>query len=176
MSFLAPFMLIALVAVAAPIWIHLFGAKRARRVDFAAVDFLLGTDRKVSRSLRLRELLLLIARIALFLVVPLLVAKPFASCSASGPSVERGPQGAILIIDNGFASRYRIGDETLLDRARIQARRILDELGPEADVQVLFTVDDDSPDGLSRDHLRLRDRIADARASAEGGNAIDALA
>lgn len=176
MSFLAPLMLLGLVLAAAPIWIHLFGAKRARKVDFAAVDFLLGTDRKVSRSLRLRELLLLIARVLLFLLVPLLVAKPFASCSSRGPQVERGPQGAVLIIDNGLSSRFRIGDETLLDRSRLKARRVLDDLGPEADAQVLLTSERDSPDELSRDHLRLRDRLSDARSAADAGDALAALA
>ena len=76
------------------------GGRRARRIDFAAMDFLMGSDRRVSRSLRMRELLLLIARVAVFLVVPLLLAKPFVSCDATGPTVARGPQGAVLVIES----------------------------------------------------------------------------
>ncbi|HEU5058426.1 MAG TPA: BatA domain-containing protein, partial [Kofleriaceae bacterium] len=63
MEFLAPLMLVGLVGVALPIVIHLIGRRRARRVKFAAVDFLLGSDRKVKRKLRLREILLLLARV-----------------------------------------------------------------------------------------------------------------
>jgi len=174
-SFLAPLMLLGVVAIAAPIWLHLFGAKRARKVPFAAIDFLFGSDRKVSRSLRVREILLLIARALTFLVVPLLLAKPFVTCQASGPTVVRGPQAAVLIIDDGVASSYRLGDSLLLDRAKRSARKVLDELGPEADAAIFTTSGRLMPTELSRNHLRLRAQIDDVSASAVAGDTLLAL-
>src|SRR5688572_13900111 len=122
MSFLAPLMLLGLIGVALPILIHLIGRRRARRVRFAALDFLLGSDRKVKRRLRLRELLLLLARILACLAVPLALAKPFTACEARGPIVSRGPQAAVLVIDNSFASTYEDDGESLLARSRERAR------------------------------------------------------
>jgi hypothetical protein len=177
MDFLAPLMLVGLAGVALPIVIHLIGRRRARRVRFAALDFLLGSDRKVKRRLRLRELLLLLARILACLAVPLALAKPFTACEARGPVVSRGPQAAVLVIDNSFGSTYDDDGESLLARSRERARRILDELGPEAEIAVVATAPGggDPPGELSRDHLRLRDRIRAIEASSRPADLSGAL-
>ncbi|HUS64325.1 MAG TPA: BatA domain-containing protein, partial [Kofleriaceae bacterium] len=177
MSFLAPLMLLGVLGVALPIVIHLIGRRRAKRVRFAALDFLLGSDRKVKRRLRLRELLLLLARVLACLAVPLALAKPFTACEARGPQVSRGPQAAVLIIDNSFAATYEDDDESLLARSRERARKILDELGPEAEIAVVATAPGgaDPPGELSRDHLRLRDRIRAIEASARPADLSAAL-
>jgi hypothetical protein len=166
MDFLAPLMLLGAAGVALPIVIHLFGRRRARVVRFAALDFLLGSDRKTARRLELRQLLLLLLRVLVCLAIPLVLAKPYASC-ASGPAhVTRGAQAAVLIIDDSFATSYRDGDETLLDRARQRARDLLSQMGPEAEVAVVLTAEgSSSPSELSRDHLKLRDRIRRLRPS-----------
>jgi hypothetical protein len=175
-EFLAPLMLIGIGGVALPIVIHLIGRRRARKVRFAAIDFLLGSDRKVKRRLRLREILLLFARILACLAVPLALAKPFTACEAAGPIVARGPQAAVLVVDNSFASGYQIGGEALLSRSRERARRILDQLGPEAEVAVVAAAEGaDSPTELSRDHLRLRDQIRSIGASARPADLTGSL-
>src|SRR5262245_61391295 len=169
-------MLIGAVGMAVPIIIHLIGRRRARRVRFAAIDFLFGSDRKVRRRLRLRELLLLAARILACAAVPLALAKPYAACQARGPLVPRGPQAAVLIIDNSFGSTYTIDGETLLARSLERARRILQQLGPEAEVGLLLTAEGAPPPGeLSRDHLRLRDQINGIAASARPADLSAAL-
>ena len=60
MGFLAPIMLVGIIALAVPIAIHLIGRRRARVVKFAALDFLLATKRRTARRFRLRERLLLL--------------------------------------------------------------------------------------------------------------------
>ena len=160
MEFLAPLMLIGALGIGIPVAIHLIGRRRAKVVRFAALDYLLGSDRKVARRLLLRELLLLLVRVLVCLTIPIAMAKPFTSCTSVGPVVERGPQAAVLIIDNSFASAYHDGDESLLARAKRHAVSILDQLGEEADVAVMLTTSGaDSPAELSRDHVRLRDEI-----------------
>ncbi len=166
MDFLAPLMLVGLGGAAVPIVIHLIGRRRAPVRRFAAMDFLFGSNRRVARRLRLREILLLAVRVLACLAIPLALAKPFVSCSTSGVTVARGPQAVVLVIDNSFAMGWRRGGETLFDRARADARRVLDEVGPEADVAVLFTAEgSDAPSELNRDHLRLRDAIDGAKLS-----------
>jgi hypothetical protein len=160
MSFLAPLMLLGFLGIAVPVVLHLIGRRRARRVRFAAIDFLFGSDKKVRKRLRLRELLLLAARILACAALPLALAKPYTACRASGPLVPHGPQAAVLLLDNSFASTFAVDGESMLARSRERARRILQQLGPEAEVAVLVTAEGaEAPSELSRDHLRLRDRI-----------------
>jgi len=150
-------MLIGLMAVAIPIAIHLFGRKRAKVVRFAAVDFLLGSDERVARRLRIRDLLLLLLRVLVCLVLPLALAKPFTSCDASGPEVSAGPQAAVIIIDNSLASGFKAGDTSLLDRAAERADRIIDQLGPDSEVALILTAAGSPPPSeLSADHLKLQ--------------------
>jgi hypothetical protein len=108
--------------------------------------------------------------------LPLVIAKPFVSCARTGPAVARGPQAVVLVIDNSFAMGWRKGGDTLFAQAKQRARKILDELGPEADIAVLFTAEgSEAPGELSRDHLRLRDTIGDARLSTRPGDTKQAL-
>lgn len=167
MEFLAPLMLVGLAAVAVPIVIHLIGRRRAPVKRFAAMDFLLGTNRRVARRLRLRELVLLAVRALCALAIPLALAKPFVSCAAGGMTVTRGPQAVVLILDNSFTAGFKKGGETLFERAKERARRVLEELGPDADVAIEFAAEGEPAAAeLSRDHLRLRDRIDAAQLSA----------
>jgi len=169
-------MLVGALGVAVPVAIHLIGRRRARVVQFAALDFLLGSNRKVARRLQLRELLLLLTRIFVCLAIPLALAKPFTTCATKGAKVERGPQGAVLIIDDSFAMTYRKGGSSLLSKAKEQARSILNQLGPEADVAiVLVSEGTDSPRKLNRDHIRLRDAISDIRATSRPADLSTAM-
>src|SRR5688500_6846534 len=106
MGFLAPLMLAGLAALAVPIANHLIGRQRARIVKFAALDFLMSTKRRTARRLRLRERVLLLVRIIACAAVVLALAKPFTSCERKGPRVTRGPQAAVLVVDDSFAAAY----------------------------------------------------------------------
>jgi len=176
MSFLAPLMLIGAIAVAIPVTIHLIGRARAKVVRFAALDFLLATRRRTARRLRLRERLLLLIRILVCLAIAIALAKPFASCRREGPSVQRGPQAAVLVIDDSFASGYELDGKSLLRAETEEAQRILVQLGPEAEVAVVRTAEGaDHPSELSRDHLRLRDQLAAMTPSARPPDTTRAL-
>ncbi|MBI4512080.1 MAG: BatA domain-containing protein [Deltaproteobacteria bacterium] len=166
MEFLAPLMLVGAIGAAVPIVIHLIGRRRAPVRKFGAIDFLLGTNRRVARRLRLREIVLLCLRVAACLAIPLALAKPLISVRARGPVIQRGPQAVVLVIDNSFSMGTRRGDETYLDIAKDKAKRALSALGPEADVGVVLTAEGSvPPNELTRDHLRLRSQIADAQLS-----------
>ena len=160
MGFLAPIMLIGAIAIAVPIAIHLIGRRRARVVEFAALDFLMATKRKTARRLQLRERLLLIVRALACAAIAIALAKPFTSCERKGPQVVRGPQAAVLVIDDSFASGYVVDGKPWLKHARDEALRILGQLGPEAEVAIVRASEGaDQPTELTRDHLRLRDTL-----------------
>lgn len=177
MGFLAPLMLIGLVALAVPIAIHLIGRSRARVVKFAALDFLLATKRKTARRLRLRERLLFLVRIIACAAIALALAKPFTSCERKGPQVTRGPQAAVLVIDDSFAAGYLVEGKPWLSRATAEARKILQQLGPLAEVAIVRASEGaDHPTELTRDHLRLRDQLIALEPSARPADTSRALA
>ncbi len=177
MGFLAPLMLVGIAALAVPIAIHLIGRQRARIVKFAALDFLLATKRRTARRLRLRERMLLLVRAVACAAVAIALAKPYTSCSRKGPQVTRGPQAAVLVIDDSFASGYIVDGKPWLGRATAEARRILTQLGPEAEVAIVRASEGaDHPTELTRDHLRLRDQLLPLEPSARPADTTRALA
>jgi hypothetical protein len=170
-------MLAGLAALAVPIAIHLIGRRRAKIVKFAALDFLLATKRRTARRLRLRERLLLIVRVVACAAVALALAKPFTSCARKGPQVTRGPQAAVLVIDDSFASGYLVDGKPWLAKATSEARKILQQLGPEAEVAIVRTSEGaDHPTELTRDHLRLRDQLLALEPSSRPADTTRALA
>ncbi len=158
MSFLSPLMLLGLVGAAIPIAVHLQGKRRAKVVPFAALDFLLGSDKRIAKRLVLRQVLLLAFRVLICVVAALILAKPYTSCESTGPQVSRGPQAAVLIIDDSAAAGYSIGGSTLLSRSLTSAGELVRQLGPEADIAVLTTTGGGTEE-LSRDHLGLRETL-----------------
>jgi hypothetical protein len=175
-GFLAPFMLVGLVAIGVPIAIHLIGRRRARIVPFAALDFLMATKRKTARRLQLRERLVLLVRALACLAVAIALAKPFTSCERKGPQVTRGPQAAVLVIDDSFAAGYLVDGKPWIKRASDEARRIVAQLGPEAEVAIVRASEGaEHPTELTRDHLRLRDQLLALEPSARPADTTRAL-
>ena len=177
MGFLAPLMLVGVIALAVPIAIHLIGRQRARVVKFAALDFLLATKRRTARKFRLRERLLLLVRAIACAAVAIALAKPYTSCARKGPQVTRGPQAAVLVLDDSFAAGYLVDGKPWLKTATDEARRILAQLGPEAEVAIVRASEGaDHPSELTRDHLRLRDQLLALEPSARPADTTRALA
>ena len=177
MAFLAPLMLIGVLALGVPIAIHLIGRRRARIVKFAALDFLLATKRRTARRFRLRERVLLLVRVIACAALALALAKPYMSCARKGPEVARGPQAAVIVIDDSFASSYLVGGTPWIKTATDEARRLLALLGPEAEIAIVRTAEGaEHPSELTRDHLRLRDQLLALESSARPADTQRALA
>jgi len=180
-SFLAPFFLFGLAAIAVPVVIHLIGRRKADRRPFAAFDFLLGIKKEVARKAKLRQWLLLLARALAVAAVALTLARPFRRVSADGVMVEAGPQAAVIVLDNGFSMGYRRGGETLMTKARRRAVDIVRQLGHEAEVALVLGADavageSAAPiDQLTRDQLRVADAIEGAPLTTRRGDLTSAL-
>jgi hypothetical protein len=176
-GFLAPLMLVGVAALAVPLAIHLIGRQRARVVKFAALDFLLATKRRTARRFRLRERLLLGVRAIACAAVAIALAKPYTSCARKGPQVTRGPQAAVLVIDDSFAAGYLVEGRPWIKSATDEARRILTQLGPEAEIAIVRASEGaDHPSELTRDHLRLRDQLLALEPSGRPADTTRALA
>jgi len=79
MSFLHPGFLWLAPLVAVPILIHLLNRVRYRRMRWAAMEFLLATERRAVRRARLRQILLMILRTAVLLFALGALAQPILS-------------------------------------------------------------------------------------------------
>src|SRR5687767_7825466 len=85
-SFLSPLFLVAAVAAAVPILLHLFHRKSEVVIDFPAVRLLTRAPVQQHRRRRLRELLLLALRVAALLLLALSFARPYFAGAAAPDS------------------------------------------------------------------------------------------
>ncbi|MEM1009670.1 MAG: BatA domain-containing protein, partial [Myxococcota bacterium] len=66
LTFVQPAYLFALLAIGVPVLLHFISRKRAISWNFAAMEFLLRSHRRVARRLRFKQWLLLLLRCLLF--------------------------------------------------------------------------------------------------------------
>jgi hypothetical protein len=76
MELINPNILWGLAAIAAPILIHFWNQKQARNVDWAAMKWLVETQKLKAKGFRFEDLLLLILRILALIILVLIIAKP----------------------------------------------------------------------------------------------------
>ena len=110
MHFLAPSLLLGLLAAALPAIIHRIGRRNARPVRFAAMELLLRAEHEVSARRRLRDALLLFARTGLAMALPLAFARPFAEVRSDLPEVTGRSQSAVVILDDSASMRRRAAE------------------------------------------------------------------
>jgi hypothetical protein len=111
-GFLQPLALLGLVAVAIPPLLHLLGRKLPPTVVFPAVRYLTATEREHSRRLKLRNLLLLLLRMAVILCVVLAAARPVARVQAGAG---HPPTAVAFVVDNSLSSGAVVGGRRVLD-------------------------------------------------------------
>src|SRR4029077_7839881 len=128
MNFLAPALLLGLVAAVLPWMIHRIGRRRARPVRFAAMELLLRAEREVSARRKLRDALLLFARTAVAVALPLAFARPFAEVRSDLPAVTGRSQSAVVVLDDSASMRRHAPSEPLFEAARARARAVIEHL------------------------------------------------
>src|SRR3954463_15021029 len=124
MGFLAPSILLGLVAAALPWLGDLIGKRRATPVRFAAMQLLLRSEKRVSARRRLRELLLLLARTAIAASLPLIFARPFTERTTDVPAASLESQSAVLLIDDSASCLRARGGRTVFDHVKDKARAL----------------------------------------------------
>lgn len=117
---LSPLNLLAGLAVAVPVAIHLLQRRREATVDFSAVRFLLLAQRRSSRRVRVRRLLLLLVRCLAVLLFALLLARPVLQ--APGAVFRAGDPGFTAVILDTSLSMTAIAAD---GRPRFEAARDL---------------------------------------------------
>lgn len=123
MSFVNPLFLIGLAAAALPVLYHLVRRMRAKQVPFSSLMFLKATPKELVRRRRLRDLLLMAIRAALFGLLALAFARPFIPQERLPFISERQDRSTVLLIDASYSMQYA----DWFEAAKQAALRRLDE-------------------------------------------------
>ena len=134
MQFLFPVFLAALAALVIPIIIHLFHFRRFKKVYFTNVRFLREVKEETSSRSRLRNILVLLARLLALAALVLAFAQPYLKQSGN---VQKGSKAVSVFIDNSFSMDALSQDVPLLDKAKQRAREIIAAYQEEDRFQVL---------------------------------------
>ena len=125
-TFVHPNLLWGLAIIALPVLIHLINLVRQRRVQWAAMEFLLHSQRKNSTWVRLKELLLMLLRMAAIAAVVLALAEPLLHREI-GLRLGRHRTHHVVLLDDSFSMSDRWADTSAFERARQTVRRIGDD-------------------------------------------------
>ncbi|MBD3273697.1 MAG: hypothetical protein GF372_00200, partial [Candidatus Marinimicrobia bacterium] len=122
LQFSTPWILWGALAAAAPILIHLFGKRRTKQIEFSSLRFLQAMQREQIRTLKLKQIILLILRTLLILLLVFAFAGPrFAPTSASGIA----HSSAIILLDNTMSTSVRSDGITYFEKLTYLAEDIV---------------------------------------------------
>lgn len=120
-----------------PILIHLIQRRRSKIVEFAAMEFILASNKRMARRYRVREMALLALRMLLLAALPFAFAKPSLVTAAPSLPGAQAPSSVVIVIDPSGSMGYLTPDGTLLKRAIERARAIVSDLRNESDAAVV---------------------------------------
>ncbi|HPF51544.1 MAG TPA: BatA domain-containing protein [Draconibacterium sp.] len=122
MKFLLPGFLFALFAVAIPVIIHLFSFKRHKTVYFSNVEFLKDIKKESRKQSKLKQLLILAARILSIIFLVFAFAQPYIPTNRDA---QKQPNQLVAVyVDNSFSMNALSEQGQLLEVARNKAVEI----------------------------------------------------
>lgn len=126
--FLNPGFLAGAALVSLPIIIHLFHRLRFRRVRWAAMEFLLESQRRNRRRLIFEQLLLLLLRCLLVAAVVILVARPLAGEGLMALLASGRPTEHIILLDDSYSMGQRQATTTVFAESKRAISLLVEEL------------------------------------------------
>jgi len=127
MSFLFQSLLtIGLPLIALPLVIHLINLRRHRRVEWAAMEFLLESQRRNKKWIVLRQLLLLLLRTAAVALIVFMLAGPILK-SQWGKLIGQGTTHHLILLDDSFSMADRWAQTNALKEAKRVVLQLVDQ-------------------------------------------------
>ncbi|MCZ8021810.1 MAG: BatA domain-containing protein [Cytophagales bacterium] len=139
MSFLRPEFLWGLGALAIPVLVHLFSFRRTRKVFFSNTRFISQITEETSAKRKIKQWLILSARMLCLLFLVLAFAQPFLPAEKQ----HRAGKPVLLYVDNSFSLTIQNGNATLLEQAIGYAQNLVKAF-PSDTRFVFFTNNSDS--------------------------------
>ncbi|WP_337174814.1 VWA domain-containing protein [Paludisphaera sp.] len=129
----------ALAAI--PVILHLFMRPTPKHVVFPALRLLRERQKRSRKKMRIKNWLLLAARMLLLALMALALARPRIH-SETPLGDDSVPTALGLVFDTSLSMGYRQNDETLLDQAKEKALELVDRI---PDSSLVFVADSASP-------------------------------
>lgn len=126
-SFIYPLFLVALLALAIPVLIHLFNLRRYKTVYFPHTRFLKNIQLRSQKSSQIRYKWLLALRLLFLLSLILAFAQPFFN---SDSAKDKGNRLQAIYIDNSGSMSLKKGALRLVDVAKEAARKQVKNAAP----------------------------------------------
>lgn len=115
MTFLHTIFLTALAAAAIPIILHFFSRQRLPLIEFSSLRFLKLLQKKKSRRIQIRQIILLIIRALAVAAVVMVFARPALKSDAAGGSASSVE--IVVILDDALTSMVETRDGQLLKQS-----------------------------------------------------------
>ncbi len=168
------------VALAAlPVILHLFMRQTPKRVVFPALHLIRERQKRSRKRLKIKNWLLLLARMALLALMALALARPrmMTEASVGDQSV---PAALGLVFDTSLSMGYKETDKDRLDLAKAQALELLSKTPASSAVFVVDSAEPAPPGSLSPAAARKRIESLTLRAANRAlnnaiGRAYDAV-
>lgn len=126
--FLSPLFLIGMLTAAIPLIIHLSRSRRTKKMRFSTTRFFTDQFLRSYRMSKLKEILLLITRMAVCALLAVALAKPLLLPNKQS-FLMRGSRSVVIVLDNSASMGVKENGVTLFDRARQSARELVEGLG-----------------------------------------------
>ena len=160
MGFVAPLALIGLGVLAVPVLIHLIQRERKRIVQFPSLMFLRRIPYQSVRRRRIRDVLLLLMRLAALALIIAAFARPFFRRPTLAAATQNGAREAVILLDNSYSMEY--GDRW--QQARAAAKKAIDSLGAgDRASLVIFSTGADVTVRSVADRARLEAGLSSAK-------------
>ena len=166
MGFLNPILLLGILAAAIPLLIHLWSRRQAKRVDFSSLMFLLVAHRQNVRRIQLKNLLILLLRVAIIMLIALALARPLLKNQFSFAGA-RAKTSAVVILDNSFSMGYQGVQGQRFEKAKEAALEVANSLrnGDSAALILMSDIPDAVIIKLTRDLKAAKAGIRQAEVS-----------
>ena len=171
MSFLQPIFLVGLLAAALPLLVHLINRRKATRRPFPALAFLLESNKRVARSIKVRQWALLALRMLAVALLAMALAKPFMLSTSGVSASERLPTAVTLVVDTSASMSH--GE--WWERAQDAMDEELGRLRPWDEVALVTTTQRELPKRLTDSHGKVKSAARALTPVAQRGDLMRAL-
>ncbi|MBI5401882.1 MAG: BatA domain-containing protein [Ignavibacteriae bacterium] len=124
MTFINPYLLFGLFAVAIPILLHLFNLQKVRKMEFSTLMFLKEIQKSKLRRIRIKQILLLILRICIIVFIVLAFSNPVYKGYLAGNNPDIRKCG-IFLLDNSFSMSIKDDKGSSYEQAKNSLKNIL---------------------------------------------------
>lgn len=168
-------MLVGLGGAMLPLLLHFLSRSRYRDVQWGAMLFLTGADRRQRQNARMNQILLLLLRMAMVAVLAVALARPVLQAGTA--STEGGRLTAVILLDCSGSMSFNENGRQRFDLARRAAEEILAALHPgDRAALVLMGEPSESADAEPTTDLRaVANRIDQIRCGFGVANEREAL-